>query len=100
MSKVNAHNILARACDQFYKATGEVIALTFTWNGSLTVYGPDAFKQLVTDNKHKSKPLIDEHMRELLDGDIKKYSRSTLRKLVSWAVQISIGGVHSKSYLI
>ena len=122
MNKVNARNILSRTCDQFYKTTCEVISLTFTWNGTLTVYGPDAFKQLVTDkkddifeslsqpscnrqgrssrDKHKSKPLIDEHMRELLDGDIKKYSRSTLRKLVSWAVQVSIGELYSKCYLM
>ena len=51
MNKVNARNILVRTCDQFYKATCEVTALTFTWNGTLTVYGRDTFKQLVTDMK-------------------------------------------------
>ena len=114
MNKENARTFLARTCDNFFKFTGEVVALTFSWKGMLTVYGPDAFKQLIKDHtdevweslslpdhankgektkksQKQSRPLVDDLMNTMLKGDVKQHTRSTLRKLVSWATQRSIG---------
>ena len=88
----------------------------------LTVYGPDTFKQIIISQKvdvweslshsytnkveepnkiqKKSKPMVDEHMNDLLKEDINRYSRGTLRRLVSWATQQSIGNLQSNYYTI
>ena len=49
--KLDARETLIKTCDSFHKLTGEVVGIVMTWKGSLTVLGPENFRDLVSTQK-------------------------------------------------
>ena len=47
MNKRNARNILLKVCDQFHKISGESVGVTYTWTGSLAIFGSPHFRKAI-----------------------------------------------------
>ena len=94
MTKSNAREILANTLKRFLLTTGEGIGAVFTWNGKLATIGQENFQDLLngmTDHTFRSlttttttksidstKPVQDQYMIELQNGDLNCYSVPTL----------------------
>ena len=104
--KSNARETLIKTCDSFHKPTGEVVGIVMTWKGSLTVLGPENFRDLVSTqkdamwnslSKQSSRhtqtyaPYREEYMQDLLTKNCSDYTMQTLRRIVSWLTHQSVG---------
>ena len=47
----NARETLMKTCDGFHKVTGEVVGIVMTWKSTLTVLGPEKFRDLISAQK-------------------------------------------------
>ena len=103
---------MIKTCDSFHKLTGEVVGIVVTWKGSLTVLGPENFRDLVSTQKDAMWNSIskqssrhtqtyalyrDEYMQDLLTKNCSDYTMQTLRRIVSSLTHQSVGmyRVHS-----
>ena len=104
LTKKNAREVLLKLCDRFQKVTGESLGVTFTWDGSLDIFGSNTFREIIQERKEdiwkslilqtnqtKNKRLLDMEMFQILQGDVNKCTSEKLRRLISWAVQKSTG---------
>ena len=111
MTKSNARQMLAATLKRFREVTGESVSAVFSWKGFLSVLGTDSYKSYVNANKETiwkklaltskkeiSKPEHDVELLQMLEGDITKYNVPTLRRLVSWVTQKSIGRHNSSLF--
>ena len=105
MTKYNAKEVLANTLKRFRLTTAEGIAAVFTWHGKLASIGPENFQGLLNEMKDETwksltsftskkqidttKPVQDQCMLELLNGNLKRNSVPTLRRLVSWITKQS-----------
>ena len=108
MNKRNARNILLKVCDQFHKISGESVGVTYTWTGSLAIFGSPHFRKAIESNKEEiwrslafqskevtaKKPMLDKELSDLVQGDVDKISSENLRRLISWATKKSTGIVN------
>ena len=74
-TKENAREVLLKLCNQFQKVTGESLGVTFTWDGSLDIFGSNTFREIIQErkddiwkslilqtNQTKNKRLLDKEM--------------------------------------
>ena len=110
ISKANAQKYLLNALELFAKVTGEAVGATFTWNGKINVFGAEPYREYVTKHTEEvwqilkssvhpprkldeplSKPSQDRKNLQLISGDFSTLNVATLRHLVTWITQQSIG---------
>ena len=105
MTKGNAREIMTRTLERFKTLTGEAVGVTYSWKGGLNVLGPECFKTFIGANKEEvwrtlaytrredysiSKPALDQEMKSWQDNYMDQ-NVATLRKLVSWILQQTLG---------
>ena len=104
MNKSNARQLLSSTFKKFHQVTGESFGVAFTWKGNLSVLGTGSFQDYINQNKdevwrklsftsqkEQSKPAHDLEFISMLEGDITSYNVPTLRRMISWLVQKSLG---------
>ena len=105
VTKENARQYLQKALDTFSKTTGESIGATFTWKGKLNIIGAQPFDNFAEKHQkeiwqslitsfHKPtqpKPELDHEMLALFTKEFTKLNVFTLRRMVGWITQRSIG---------
>ena len=105
MNKGNAREMLSQTIRLFQEITKESIGVVYSYKGGLSVLGSNSFRKYVSDNRENillslsctgqkedilKMPERDSEMINKLN-DLKNLNVQTLRSIVSWATQKSIG---------
>ena len=105
INKSNGRETLIKTCDNFHKRTGEVVGIVTTWKGTLTVLGPEQFRNLISAQKDaiwcslspRSVGCTNEpsytmqQTQDLLGKDVSTYTTQMLRRIVSSIVKEAVG---------
>ena len=103
MNKTNARAVLQRTLTRFKQVTGQRVAVVFTWEGGLSVLGNSLFTQFINDNStdvwktlafpstNSSIPAQELEMAASIEGDLSKMNVKSLRRIISWITQKSVG---------
>ena len=101
----NGRETLIKACDKFHKQTGEVVGIVTTWEGTLTVLGPEQFRELIATQKDpiwaslspRSTSCTNEptytlqHTQDLLSNGDNTFTTQMLRRIVSSITKEAVG---------
>ena len=110
VTKGNPCQHLQDALELFVKVTGKAVGASFTWSGQVRVFGNDNYKDFAAEHKQEiwhslissvhppgkclslSQPDRDRNFLSILsEGNFPGLNVYTLRRLVVWITQKSIG---------
>ena len=104
MTKGNARQMLKRTLSRFKQVTGQRIGAVFTWEGGLSILANSNFTNFINANKDviwkslancptslESIPAHDLEMTAKIKSDLTGCNVKTLRKIISWVIQKSVG---------
>ena len=104
MTKANARQMLKRTLGRFREVTCQRVGVVFTWEGGLSVLGNTLFTKIVNQNSKDiwkalacpndvdiSIPAHEFEVVSSLEGDLAKVNVKSLRSMISWFTQKSLG---------
>ena len=103
MTMANARVMLQRTLTRFKQVTGQRVGVVYKWEGGLSVFRNSLFTDLI--NEHTSEvweslacpnitssiPAQEFEMAASIKGDLKKLNVMSLRRMISWITQKSVG---------